>query len=77
MILVPIAVILLCLCATQAWRRKWKNAALYLLATLVVSLVYALWAQSHVTEYQRTRIEALNAKVNDLQRQLTESAPRY
>jgi len=76
MILVPIVVVLLCLCALQAWHRRRKNAALYLLAALVVSLVYALWAQSHITEYQRTRIEALNAKVNDLQRQSTESAPR-
>ena len=76
MILVPLAVAFLCLCVMQAWRKRWKNATLYLFAAAIAFLTYSLWAQSHVTAFQKKRIDELNSKVLDLTKELTETKNR-
>jgi hypothetical protein len=66
MILIPLAVGLLFLCLVKAWKREWKNSFLYLQGAVVSFLLYALWAQAHVTDYQKDKIDQLNGEVRDL-----------
>ena len=73
MILVPIIVVFLCLCIVPAWRRLWKNSTLYMLASIVTFLTYALWAQSHVTTFQRKRMKEQSTQITELLRKVTEA----
>jgi uncharacterized coiled-coil protein SlyX len=69
MILVPVAIALFCLSLADAWHRKWKNALLYFQASVIAFLVYALWAQSHFTDEQKTKIDKLTRKLKESESQ--------
>lgn len=76
MILVPIAVVFLCLSVMQAWRKHWKNATLHMCAAVITLLTYALWAQSHVTDFQRKRMDEQATQITELIHKLTEAENR-
>lgn len=70
MILVPVTVVFLCLCAIALWRRKWMNGLVYSLAAMISLLVYALWAQSHKVDVQQARIDQLNRQLSETKQQV-------
>ena len=72
MILILITVVLFCVSVVCAWRKRWKNSLLYLLGAVISLLLYSLWAQANISDYQKTKIEQLNTKINELQKQIIE-----
>ena len=66
MLLLLLAAALICLCAVYSWRREWKDSLLYLQGAVICALVYALWAQSNVVDYQRIRIRQLIVQLKEL-----------
>jgi len=60
MILIPIAIFCFIHVFIHLFKKKWKNAVIYLFVGISFMLTYALWGQSHLVEYQKGEISELN-----------------
>ncbi len=63
MILLPVAVGLFCFALVDAWRRRWRNAVFWFQSATILLLAYLLWGQSHLTDYQRAKIQELREQL--------------
>ena len=66
MILIPIAIFCLIHVGIHGWRRRWKNATIYLFAAVISLLWYALHAEASMNRHHIEKIDELNGQVREL-----------
>jgi len=68
----PIALFCLIHVVMHAYRRRWKNASLYLFAAAISMLLYSHGVYAAINRSQKRNIIELNAKVLELELQQRE-----